>query len=222
MKKSKLLKRYFFCLLFAGSLPLLALEKPQIARLHFDGGGDWYNNPDMIPNMVEVLNNELNTGFATEEAIVTPSETRLFEFPFVVMTGHGNISFSENDAENLRKWLLRGGCLYADDDYGMDESFRREIKKVFPEKELAELPASHPIFSSFYQLSAGTPKIHKHDDKRPQTFAIFDEDGRLMVLYTYETNITDGWSNAHDDPPQVRQQAFKMGVNILYYLFTKG
>jgi len=201
---------------------VFALEKPQIARLHYDGGGDWYNNPDMIPNMVEVLNNELNTGFATEEAIVQPGDSQLFEFPFVIMTGHGNISFSENDTENLRKWLLRGGCLYADDDYGMDESFRREIKKVFPELKLTELPAAHPIFDAYYSLPAGTPKIHKHEDKRPQTFAIFDETGRLMVLYTYETNITDGWSNAHDDPPNVRQQAFKMGVNILHYLFTKG
>jgi hypothetical protein len=176
----------------------------------------------MIPNMVEVLNKELNTGFAAEEAIIQPSDSQLFEFPFIVMTGHGNISFSENDIQNLRKWLLRGGCLYADDDYGMDESFRREIKKVLPENPLTEIPSSHPLFNCFYDLDAGTPKIHKHDDKRPQTFAIFNTDGRLMVLYTYETNITDGWSNAHDDAPQIRDLSFKMGVNILYYLFTNG
>ncbi len=207
-------------LLTVNSVTAAQVNKDQIARLHFDGGGDWYNNPDMIPNMVKVLNRELHTDFSSEEAVVTPGESHLFDFPFIIMTGHGNISFSENDADNLRKWLLRGGFLYADDDYGMDESFRCEIKKVFPEKQLVELPAEHDIFHCFYDLS-GTPKIHKHDDKRPQTFAIYDDSGRIMVLYTYETNISDGWSDAHDDPQNVRQQAFRMGVNILYYLFTK-
>lgn len=202
--------------------PLWGLEKPQLARLHYDGGGDWYNNQDMIPNIVEVLNRELHTDFSPEEAVVKPSESKIYDYPFIVMTGHGNIDFSDKDAETLREWLLRGGCLYADDDYGMDEAFRREIKKVFPEKDLVELPASHPLFSSYYNLGNKIPKIHEHDDSRPQAFAIFSEDGRLMVLYTYETNITDGWTDAHDDPANVRQQAFKMGVNILYYLFTRG
>jgi len=204
------------------SLPAVAqVNKDQIARLHFDGGGDWYNDPDMIPNIAEVLNRELHTDFASEEAVVTPGESKLFDYPFVIMTGHGNITFSENDAQNLRTWMLRGGTLYADDDFGMDESFRREIKKVFPEKELIELPREHDIFHSFYDLN-GTPKIHKHDDKRPETFAIYNESGRIMVLYTYETNISDGWSNAHDDPPNIRQNAFQMGVNIFYYILTKG
>ncbi|MCF7911990.1 MAG: DUF4159 domain-containing protein [Candidatus Cloacimonetes bacterium] len=222
MKKIKMILIMLLGMLISiASLNAAQLNKEQIARLHFDGGGDWYNNPDMIPNMVQVLNRELHTDFASEEAVVTPGESRLFDFPFVIMTGHGNISFSENDARNLRSWLLRGGTLYADDDYGMDESFRREIAKVFPEKEMVELPAEHEIFHCFYELN-GTPKIHKHDDKRPQTFAIYDESGRIMVLYTYETNISDGWSNAHDDPPNIRQKAFQMGTNILYYIFTKG
>jgi Domain of unknown function (DUF4159) len=222
MKKIKL-----FLIVLAGILISFSflnaaqVNKDQIARLHFDGGGDWYNNPDMIPNMVQVLNRELHTDFASEEAVVTPAESRLFDFPFVVMTGHGNISFSENEVQNLRTWLLRGGTLYADDDFGMDESFRREIAKVFPEKELVELPAEHEIFHCFYDLN-GTPKIHKHEDKRPQTFAIYDESGRIMVLYSFETNISDGWSNAHDDPPNIRRKAFQMGTNILYYIFTKG
>lgn len=223
MKRNLNKKKILICCALALCiLPVFALDKPQIARLHYDGGGDWYNNQDMIPNMVEVLNRELHTDFSLEEAVVTPSESKLFDYPFIIMTGHGNIDFSEKDAENLRTWLLRGGCLYADDDYGMDESFRREMKKVFPEHELVELPASHPIFSSYYNLGNKIPKIHQHDDRRPQAFAIFDEDGRLMVLYTYETNITDGWTAAHDDPKNVREQAFKMGVNILYYLFTRG
>lgn len=197
------------------------IKKDQIARLHYDGGGDWYNNPDMIPNIVEVTNQEINTDFAMEEAVVMPSESRLFDYPLAIMTGHGNVSFSEQEIDNIRSWLMRGGFLYVDDDYGLDESFRREIKKVFPEKELVELPKDHPIFSVYYALE-GTPKIHKHDDKRPQSYAIYDEHGRIMVLYTYETNVSDGWSNAHDDPPAVRKKAFEMGVNIFYYILTKG
>ena len=197
------------------------IRKDQIARLHYDGGGDWYNDQDMIPNVVEVLNQELSTDFALEEAVVMPGESRLFDYPFVIMTGHGNISFTEKEAQNLRTWLMRGGFLYADDDYGMDESFRREIKKVFPEKELVELPADHEIFHVYYKL-AGIPKIHKHDDKRPRIYAIYDDSGRIMVIYTYETNITDGWSEAHNDPQNIRQQSFQMGVNIFYYILTKG
>jgi len=222
MKNKELFSMILVGLLVFISLPAVAqVNKDQIARLHFDGGGDWYNDPDMIPNIAEVLNRELHTDFASEEAVVTPGESKLFDYPFVIMTGHGNITFSENDAQNLRTWMLRGGTLYADDDFGMDESFRREIKKVFPEKELIELPREHDIFHSFYDLN-GTPKIHKHDDKRPETFAIYNESGRIMVLYTYETNISDGWSNAHDDPPNIRQNAFQMGVNIFYYILTKG
>ena len=222
MKNKELFSMILVGLLVFISLPAVAqVNKDQIARLHFDGGGDWYNDPDMIPNIAEVLNRELHTDFASEEAVVTPGESKLFDYPFVIMTGHGNITFSENDAQNLRTWMLRGGTLYADDDFGMDESFRREIKKVFPEKELIELPREHDIFHSFYDLN-GTPKIHKHDDKRPETFAIYNESGRIMVLYTYETNISDGWSNAHDDPPNIRQKAFQMGVNIFYYILTKG
>ncbi|MDP8219849.1 MAG: DUF4159 domain-containing protein [Candidatus Stygibacter frigidus] len=222
MKNKELFYVFLAGLLVLISFPAAAqVNKDQIARLHFDGGGDWYNDPDMIPNIAEVLNRELHTDFATEEADVAPGESKLFDYPFAIMTGHGNITFSENDAQNLRSWLLRGGTLYADDDYGMDESFRREIKKVFPEKELIELPSEHDIFHCFYDFN-GTPKIHKHDDKRPETFAIYNESGRIMVLYTYETNISDGWSNAHDDPPNIRKKAFQMGVNIFYYILTKG
>jgi hypothetical protein len=222
MKKNYL--RYFVaaCLIMAVPGFIQAqMNKDQIARLHYDGGGDWYNNPDMIPNMVEVLNRELQTDFSQEEAVVTPGESRLFQYPFVIMTGHGNITFSEREADNLRAWLLRGGVLYADDDYGMDEAFRREIKKVFPERQLVELPAEHEIFNCYYKFS-GTPKIHKHDDKRPQSFAIYDDTGRIMVIYTYESNITDGWSDAHEDPPETRQNAFRFGVNMLYHIFTSG
>jgi uncharacterized protein DUF4159 len=199
---------------------LYAVEKSQLARLHYDGGGDWYNDSDIIPNIVEHLNESLKTDFAIEQAVVKPGDNELFEYPFVFMTGHGNITFSAKEAANLREYLLRGGFLYADDDYGMDEAFRREINKVFPEKDLIEIPAEHELFYSYFNLSSGLPKTHKHDDKRPQAYAIFDEDGRIMVLYTYESNISDGWSNKHDDPEEIRTDAFEMGVNIFYYLMA--
>ncbi|NQV19674.1 MAG: DUF4159 domain-containing protein [Armatimonadetes bacterium] len=200
---------------------LNAAEKTQLARLHYDGGGDWYNDGDILPNLAQYLNKTIQTDFALEQAIVKPADSKIFEFPFVFMTGHGNITFSEKDAENLRKYLLQGGFLLADDDYGMDESFRREIQKVFPEKELIELPVNHEIFHSFFSFEKGLPKTHKHDEKRAQTFAIFDDFGRMMVLYIYESNISDGWSDVHDDPENIKELAFQMGANIFYYLITK-
>ncbi len=210
---------YTFCLLIV-SFALSASEKPQLARLHYEGGGDWYNDPDALPNLVKYLNKTINTDFSIEQAEVKPTDSKLFEFPFLFMTGHGNIVFSKKDSENLREYLLRGGFLYIDDDYGMNESFRREIQKVFPEKDLIELPVSHELFHSFFNFPQGLPKIHKHDDKRAQAFAIFDENGRMLLLYTFESNISDGWSNVHDDPAEIKEQAFRMGANIFYYLIT--
>ena len=200
---------------------LWAVEKPQIARLHYSGGGDWYNDQDIIPNITKYLNETINSDFSTIEAVVKPSESSLFEYPFIFMTGHGNVSFSEKEAENLRKYLIRGGFLYIDDDYGMDKSFRSEIKKIFPEKELVELPASHQIFHCFFSFPKGLPKIHKHDEKRPRAFAMFDENGRMLLLYTYESNISDGWSNVHDDPQELREQAFQFGANLFYYIIAQ-
>ncbi len=193
----------------------------QIARLHYDGGGDWYNDTDAIPNLVRYLNETISTKFSIEEASVKPSDAKLFEYPFLFLTGHGTISFNEKDIENLRNYLMRGGFLYADDDYGMDESFRREIQKIFPEKKMIELPSNHEIFHAYFSFGKGLPKIHKHNDKRPQAFAIFDNNGRIMVLYTYESNISDGWSNAHNDSPKIKKTAFQMGANIFYYLMTR-
>ncbi len=145
------------------------------------------------------------------------------DYPFLYLTGHGNIKFTEREVENLRTWMLRGGFLYVDDDYGMDESFRREIKRIFPERELIELDPSFPLFNCFFDFSNGLPKIHLHDGKPPQAFGIFDDNGLLMCLYTYETNISDGWADpeTHNDPPEVREKALKFGVNILYYVMHK-
>ena len=192
----------------------------QIARLHYKGGGDWYNDQDTIPNIAEYLNRTLNTKFSKIQAIVSPDDPKLFDFPFIFMTGHGTVNFSSREAENLRTYLDRGGFLYVDDDYGLNKTFQHEIKKIFPEKDLVELPASHKLFNCFFDFPNGLPKIHRHDDKRPQAFGIFNENGRLMILYTYESNISDGWSNIHDDPDNIKEQAFQFGVNLFYYIMT--
>ncbi len=192
----------------------------QIARLQYKGGGDWYNDQDTIPNIAEFLNTTLNTSFSKIEAIVSPEDPKLFNFPFIFMTGHGTVNFSDKDAENLRAYLDRGGFMYVDDDYGLNKSFQQQIKKIFPEKDLVELPANHEIFHCYFNFPNGLPKIHKHDDNRPQAFGIFDENGRLMLLYTYESNITDGWSDVHNDPDDLREQAFQFGANLFYYIMT--
>lgn len=193
----------------------------QIARLHYKGGGDWYNDQDIIPNIVTFLNSSLQTNFSIIEATVTPDDQKLFDYPFIFMTGHGTIHLNQTEADNIRTYLDRGGFLYVDDDYGLDNSFQNEIKKVFPQKEMIELPASHEIFHCFYDFPEGLPKIHKHDDKRPQAFGIFDDNGRLLLLYTYESNISDGWSNVHEDPENIKELAFKFGVNLFYYIMTQ-
>ncbi|MCF7794617.1 MAG: DUF4159 domain-containing protein [Candidatus Cloacimonetes bacterium] len=199
---------------------VFAVEKAQLARLHYSGGGDWYNDQDIIPNLTEYLNKTLNTDFSNLEAAVKLTDSNIYDYPFLFATGHGNIKFNEKEVASLQEYLTRGGFLYVDDDYGMDKSFRAEVKKLFPNRELVELPANHELFNCFFNFESGIPKIHKHDDKRPQAFAVFDDNGRMLLLYTYETNISDGWSKAHDDPPEIREKAFQMGANLFYYLLT--
>ncbi|HQQ67992.1 MAG TPA: DUF4159 domain-containing protein [Candidatus Cloacimonadota bacterium] len=197
--------------------------KTGFARLQYDGGGDWYNDPEVLPNLAKYINTTLSSGMPIDQSIVRAGDSKLFDFPFVYLTGHGNIRFTESEVQNLRQWMLRGGFLYADDDYGMDESFRREIKRVFPEKELVELDASHPLYSSYYDFSGGIPKIHLHDEKPPQAYGIFDDNGRMMLYYTYETNISDGWADpdTHNDPLELRDTALRFGLNIVYYIMTR-
>lgn len=221
------MRRLVLVLIIALSLPLAAVTDSSIlrtgfARLAYDGGGDWYNDPEVLPNLASFMNRELGTNFPTEQATLRAHEAKLFEYPFVYLTGHGNIRFSEREVDNLRLWMERGGFLYADDDYGMDESFRREIKRIFPQREMIELDPGFPMYKCYYQFDA-TPKIHLHDEKAPQAFGIFDDNGRLMMLYTYETNISDGWADAstHHDPPELREQALRFGANIVYYLLTR-
>jgi len=200
--------------------PLFAVSQPYFAigRLKYKGGGDWYNDPEVIPNMLYEFEKRTGIKCHPKEVVVTPDQPKIFELPFLYLTGHGNIKLETADIENLRKYLLNGGFLYVDDDYGLDESFRREVKKLFPEYELKRLPPAHPIFNCFYTFSDGLPKIHEHDAKAPEALAIFHEN-RIVLLYTCESNISDGWADpkTHNDPPEVRQTAFRMGVNILYY-----
>ncbi len=191
-----------------------------IARLKYRGGGDWYNDPSIIPNLAQEINKRTKVKVNTSETILSLSDEELFRYPFLFLTGHGNIKLSKDESKVLRIYLTNGGFLYADDDYGMDEGFRREMKKVFPDKELIEVPYDHPIYHSFYDLDA-LPKIHKHDGGVPRGFGMFDK-GRMVLFYTYETNISDGWADPeiHNDSPEKREQAFMMGVNIFLYALT--
>jgi hypothetical protein len=190
-----------------------------IARIKYRGGGDWYNDPSAIPNLCRYLKTHAGVDVAEEEAKVDLTDESLFSHPILFLTGHGRIQLSDEEASRLRLYLIRGGFLYADDDYGMDKSFREAMKKVFPGRPIVELPFSHGIYHIHYKFDNGLPKIHEHDEKPPQGFGIFDDDGRLMVFYTYETNLSDGWADprVHNDPPEKREAALRMGVNIMVW-----
>ncbi len=192
-----------------------------LARLKYHGGGDWYNDPSAVPNLHRFLQKNTNIDAGSAESIVEISDDELFSFPIIFMTGHGKVSFSKQEAERVRLYLDSGGFLFADDDYGMDKSFRSEIKKVFPGEKLVELPFSHKIFQSHFTFKGGAPKIHEHDGGPPKSYGIFRE-GRLVVFYTFNTNISDGWADqaVHNDPPEIRRKAFEMGTNIIVYALT--
>jgi len=193
----------------------------EIALLKYSGGGDWYANPTSLPNLIKFCNQNIGTTIKSKPATVTPSSPDLFSYPFVHMTGHGNVVFSPADQENLRNYLLAGGFLHIDDNYGMDEYIRKEIKKLFPTLSLQEIPAAHPIFQKPFPFPSGIPKIHEHDNKRPQALGIFVDD-RLVLLYTVEVDLGDGWEDqdVHNDPAEVHAKALKMGANMLNYIFT--
>jgi len=203
---------------------LNAKDNMQIARIQYDGGGDWYNDPEILPNLAQFANKTIQSDFSIKDKNIRLNDKKLYEYPFLFITGHGNVKFSSDESRGLRKHLENGGFLLADDDYGMDNSFRREIKKIFPEKSFVEVPKDHPVYSCFFQFPEGIPKIHEHDLKRPQLFALYSDEGRIMILYSYESNISDGWANSstHDDPPEVKKKALKFGTNILYYYLTGG
>ncbi len=192
----------------------------EIALLQYGGGGDWYANPTSLPNLVKFCNQNINTAIKEKTETVSPGSVDIFDYPFIHMTGHGNVFFSSEEAENLRNYLMSGGFLHIDDNYGIDQYIRKEIVKIFPNNELKELPANYPMFSYVYKFPQGMPKIHEHDGGRPQAFGIFVED-RLVLLYTFETDLGDGWENpeVHNDPQEVRLKALQMGANIVKYVF---
>lgn len=193
----------------------------QLAVLKYKGGGDYYANPTSLPNLISYCNKNLNTNISTEVPFVDAGSKDILQYPFVHMTGHGNVVFTTQELDNLRTYLKAGGFLHIDDNYGMDPYIRPQIKKLFPEIELVEIPSNHPIYHQKYKLS-GLPKIHEHDSKPPKAYGIFYE-GKLVLLYTFETDLGDGWENqsVHNDSEEKRKQAYEMGANILMYAFSR-
>jgi len=209
------------------SICILALhpiygQSYQIAVLKYEGGGDYYANPTSLPNLVQFANKELKTTISKDVPYVEVGSTDLFNYPFVHMTGHGNVVFSGNEVQNLRLYLESGGFLHVSDNYGMDQYVRREMKKVFPDLEFVELSFDHPVFHQKFNFPNGLPKIHEHDKKAPQAFGIFIED-RLAVFYDFECDLGDGWEDeeVHHDAAEKRIQALKMGANLIHYAFTR-
>lgn len=194
----------------------------QIAKLQYQGGGDWYANKTALPNLIAFCNNNLSTNISPEEAIIEVGSEFLFTYPYVYMTGHGNVVFSESEAENLRNYLIGGGFLHIDDNYGLDKFIRLEMKKVFPELDFIELPFNHPIYHQTYNFENGLPKIHEHDGKPAQGFGLIYE-GRLICFYTYECDLGNGWEDQqiYNDPEELRQKALQMGANIISFCFTQ-
>ncbi|MGQ9535340.1 MAG: DUF4159 domain-containing protein [bacterium] len=193
-----------------------------IARLKYSGGGDWYTDPSSLPNLLQAINERTTIRAAPREVVVELTDPDLFKYPYLYMTGHGEVRFSEEEIKILRNFLTSGGFLHADDCYGMDSFFRREMKKVFPDSPLIELPFDHPIYHSFYDFPEGLPKIHEHDNKPAQGFGIFYQN-RLVVFYSYESDLGCGWEDptVHNDPPEKREAALRMGINIVVYYLTQ-
>lgn len=214
----KLFNRLFFLCLFVFSINLTAQE---IGLVKYSGGGDWYANPTSLPNLIQFCNQNIGTKIEPKPVTVELSSSSLFLYPFIHITGHGNIVFTEAEIRNLRNYLLGGGFLHIDDNYGLDKYIRREIKRVFPELDFVEIGKEHAIFKKPFAFPAGLPKIHEHDNKPPQAFGLF-KDGKLICLYTYESDLGNGWedSEVHNDPKEVRDKALRMGANIVNYVFT--
>lgn len=217
--------KYVFGIILLFSLSFGKVEAQnanlKIALLKYNGGGDWYSVVDALQNIVKFTNQNLNTGFSVDYATVDVGSAEIFNYPLLFLTGHGNILLSDQEAENLRNYMMGGGFMFVDDDFGLDPYIRPVFKKIFPQLELKEIPFSHPIFHQKYDFSKGLPKVHKHNDKPPQAFGLFYE-GRLVCLYGYESNISDGWESpeVHHDEQNIRLASLKMGANIIQYVFT--
>ncbi len=202
-------------------LIFLCTNSQEVAILKYNGGGDWYANPTAIPNLIEFVNKNIKTTISKSPQSVAIGSEDIFNFPLLFMTGHGNVFFSDKEATNLKNYLISGGFLHISDNYGLDKFIRRELEKVFPNLEFKEIPSNHAIYNLTFKFPEGMPKIHEHDKKPAQGFGLFYE-GRLVVLYDYETDLSDGWEDKiiHNNPKEVREKALKMGANIIEYAFT--
>ena len=212
--------KYYLLWVFIATLTLNYSAAQEIAVLKYNGGGDWYANPTALPNLIRFCNTNLKTTIDEKPETVEAGSSSIFQFPFLHMTGHGNVVFSEEEAENIRTYLYSGGFLHIDDNYGMAPYLKKALQTIFPEKELLELDREHAIFNSAYPFPDGLPKIHEHDGKRPQAMGIFHEN-RLILLFTTESDLGDGWEDptVHNDPEEVRTKALQMGANIISYVF---
>ena len=210
--------KFIFVVLFSGIFAPISAQ--EVAVLKYNGGGDWYSNPTALPNLIDFTNENIRTKIARNPTSVAVGNTDLFNFPVVFMTGHGNVFFTRDEAQNLRIYLISGGFLHISDNYGLNTYIRREMKKVFPELDFQEIPTDHPIYKQTFTFKNGLPKIHEHDKKAPQGFGILFE-GRLVCYYDYESDLSDGWEDAsiHNNPEEVRLKALKMGANIIEYAF---
>lgn len=199
---------------------IISLINPSIVRLRYSGG-DWYNDPDIIPNLAVAINTRTELKIPREEVILSLNDPEIYSYPFLFITGHGKIEFSKTELQNLRNYLWNGGFIYVDDDYGMDEHFREELSKAFPKHKLIQLPADHEIYTIFYELPEGLPKIHEHYKGAPKGYGLFLK-GKLALFYTYNSNISDGWASpsVYRDTEELREKALKMGINIYIYAMT--
>lgn len=213
--------KLFLAIILLSVLTISTSAQVKIALLKYGGGGDWYANPTSLPNLVKFCNANMGTNIGTEIPTVDPGSSDIFNFPFVHMTGHGNVIFSEQEVENLRQYMLSGGFLHIDDNYGMDIFIRPQIKKIFPEYELIEIPFNHAIYHQQFDFANGLPKIHEHDAKPPKGYGIV-VDGRIVLFYTHECDLGDGWESpdVHNDSQETRAKALQMGANIIRYVFN--
>lgn len=209
--------------LLTGSAPAEATDSITIARLEYEGGGDWYVSPSSLPNLLAAIRERTGIPVAAREINVAPLDPGLRDHPFLYMSGHGTVVFTPEERAALRAHLLAGGFLLANDSYGLDESLRKEIAEIFPDAELTEIPPDHPVFHTVYDFPDGLPKVHEHDGKPPQALGIF-HGGRLVLFYAYQSDIGDGWEDpdVHDDPPAIREQALRMGVNLFVYVLGQA
>lgn len=218
------MSKYFsLLLLLLSCVQLNAQDKIRLAKLKYDGGGDWYANKTALPNLASFCNRHLKMDLDKVDEVVEVGSPDIFLYPYIYLTGHGNVVFNSRQAENLRNYLMAGGFLHIDDNYGMDQFIRLEMKKVFPDLEFVELPFNHPIYDQKFKFRNGLPKIHEHDGKPPQGFGLIYE-GRLVCFYSYESDLGNGWEDQsiYNDPESKRQEALRMGANILSFAFTSN